>query len=459
MERFDIVVTGLDPARPRDEVITAVARRLVKSGAEIEEVLARAPSAIARAVSEEDAQRLVEDLRALGVRVKPRAGADELATPEAEDPEAPPPKIVLSYWSPDEDGYERPEALRSERENEGADEGEGERENENERENERENDGENEVEGENEPPTPPTPILVKTASEWFIPPSSPAAAPPVAPAPPLEPAPPPPPTPAHFGRAGSAPPERPGPPRVFFAELPAAFRLPLRPPLRRAHALAPLLAALATALGAYGLRNEPPLGPLAVALAVTAAVGYLGLVHQIAATCLAATSTGERTPEGLPSGLVDDYLGPGALALVILAGLGALAQLGATQLLAMRATLLTMSLYWGAIATYGALAFSIAAANGSALGYLDLAHVGRVVTRAPLRALAVAALGGVSLGAGVLGTVWAFALALDATPMRALVLDVALLAPLSGLVTAYASALTGAAMGLLLYAQGAPRNE
>ncbi len=39
--------------------------------------------------------------------------------------------------------------------------------------------------------------------------------------------------------------------------------------------------------------------------------------------------------------LVADYLGPGALALVVLAGLGALAQLGATQLLAMRATLLT----------------------------------------------------------------------------------------------------------------------
>src|SRR5258708_2305725 len=103
MDRFDIVVTGLDPELPRSDVIAGLARRLAKSSAEIEELLERAPAPLARAVSEQHAQLLVADLRALGARVKPRTEGEEIP-PQEPKPE----KIQLLYWSADDEGYERP---------------------------------------------------------------------------------------------------------------------------------------------------------------------------------------------------------------------------------------------------------------------------------------------------------------------------------------------------------------
>src|SRR4249920_36860 len=95
-ERVDIVVTGLDPARPRAEVIDAVARRLERSAGDIALLLEVAPAPLVRALTTQEADVLLEVLRALGVRVLLRnAAAPALAPAPVAAPSAIDPEIVL----------------------------------------------------------------------------------------------------------------------------------------------------------------------------------------------------------------------------------------------------------------------------------------------------------------------------------------------------------------------------
>lgn len=450
MERFDVVLTGLDPKRPRNEVVAALARRLTASAAEIERLVDSAPSTLARAIAPADAQRLVEELRKLGARVKPRAGGPEVAVaddePATDAGEAPPSKIELLYWSADEDGYDRPRQ-----------------------------DGD--AEGDPEPapqiaPTPeiepaplatstdpplpepsapsaaaslptPTPIVVR--SDWFAPAAAPAA-----PAPALElAAAPPAPSPARRGLSASLAPDRPERPRVFFRALPDALLFPLRPHARRGLALASLLSVGAMTLAVLGLRS----GPLLVALSVAMAVGFVGLILQVAGSCLAAAARGESMPAPLPERLMDDYLYPGVGVAVALGVLGALTGYASIELAERGAPPFALGILWACVTLYGVIGFALSAANGSPIGYLDLGRIFRIVIRSPIRALVVGAVGSTLLGGAGLGAAWLITKSIETSEPLAIALYVGGLGSVVSLVASYGAALTGALMGVLLHAK------
>lgn len=433
MDRFDIVVTGLDPELPRSEVIAGLARRLAKSSAEIEELLERAPAPLARAVSEQDAQLLVADLRALGARVKPRTEGEEIP-PEAPKPE----KIQLLYWSADEEGYERP---RKDAPPEQAAEPE-------------------KPDAPTSPTLPvaaPTPIVVRESPDWFTPKSAaghaPAshgpAAPPLAPTPI-------PPSLARWGRTGKESVTLAERPRVFFRALPDAFVLPLRSTLLRGHAAAPPIAALAMITGLLGLRCGPEIGPVLVALAVGMAAGFVGVLLQLAGSCLATSAAGERKPLPLPGRLMDDYLRPGALVLLALGVLALGAWYAQTELVRLGASPIVMDVLAAFGVLYTVLGFALSAASGSAFGYVDLARILELVVRAPLRALTVAALGGALLGGAAIADAWLIVTAMHARTPLSFFTYTGGLGALAALGTSYAAAFTGSAMGLLLYATPRP---
>ena len=427
MQRFDVVMIGLDPERDRSEVLLALAQRLVKSTAEIETLLASAPATLVRSVDEIDAQKIVSELRALGARVKPQAEAPEIAPVP---PEAPSEKIQLLYWSPDDEGYERPAAAAIAEEpppvatpivvldDDGA------------------------------PPAPPV-IVVKEEGAWHAPDSRSSSSTPSTPPKPVTPSTPPPPSPARFGRASA--PALDVAAHPFFRALPRALVMPLRRPLRL---LFCAMLGWSTVLSAlFCLRTGMELGPWLSALTVLSAVGGVGVTLQSSASCLAATRLGEREPPPLPGRLMEDYLRPGLGVLVALGLLATLLSFVMPELAQLHVPRLVRLGTLAVAAMYVVTGFVLASASGSALGYVDLFAMGRLVLRSPIRASIVtlpttAAL--IACGYLVVRVLGRF---VDA-PMPMLLVPTGIVALLA-LGSAYALCFSGAAMGTLLRASRA----
>ena len=429
-ERFDVVMIGLDPERDRSEVLLALAQRLVKSTAEIETLLASAPSTLVRSLDEAAAQKIVSELRALGARVKPQTEAPEIAPVP---PDAPPEKIQLLYWSAEDEGYERPARPTTAQ------------------------DAPPEprppivvLEDDGASPAPPPitapAIVVKEEGAWHAPDSRSSSSSPSMPPKPATPSTPPPPSPARFGRASA--PALDVAARPFFRALPSALVMPLRRPLRLL--LSGLLAWSTTLSALFCLRTGMEVGPWLGALAVLSAVGGVGVILQSSASCLAATRLGEREPPPLPGRLMEDYLRPGLGVLVALGLLATLLSFVMPELAQLHVPRL-LRLGTLAIATiYVVTGFVLSSASGSALGYADLFAMARLAVRSPVRASFVtlpttAAL--IACGYFVVRVLVRF---VDA-PMPMLLVPTGI-STLLALAAAYALSFSGAAMGTLLRA-------
>jgi hypothetical protein len=400
-DRFDIVLVGIDPARPRTEVIAGLAQRLLRPSEEIEQWLERAPSTVAAALPSTDAHKLVDELRKLGARVKPQP-TTEIA------PDAPPAKIELSYWSADEDGYERP----AER-----------------------------VEDHATATAMPNALELRDEIDASVP-TGPAALVLEAVAP----------SAAKHGRAERIAPERPERPRVFVRALPAAFALPFGRGVREPLAQASLLGVACVALGAAGLRLDVPWGPMLVAFATIAGVGYAGLVLQLAHLCFRALARAERMPGALPSRLMDDYLVPGVGVVLALVTLGATTTFVIADLRMRDAPAWCLASIAIASGSYAALGMIVSTASASARGFVSVARIVSLVARAPLRIGLV-----VAIGAGAI-TAWGGATATLIAAQRAhamltVVVDVAAIAAPLVVVASYCVIASAGALGLLSYAE------
>jgi hypothetical protein len=423
MDRVDILVTGLDPARPRAEVIAALAAHLARNPDEIGLLLEVAPAPLVRAVSAEEAERLLRELRAIGVLVKQRSEARESAPVAPTEPDIVP--IPSRKREETEDDAKTEETVPP-------------------------------TASHSRPPPPmedpatkPKPIVVHDASEWF----GGGARGPLdiggPPAPPLDPRPSS--SPAKFGRASTLARAGANAPRVFFAALPRAIGLAFDGTMGRAHAMATLLGAVALGLAATGLHLELELGPLLLALAVTAAIGFAGLVLQITSACVSAAAMGDRAPSALPGRLMDDYLRPGSGVFAVLAAIAWLASEAMDELALLRATRLTYSLFLAVVAIYVALGMALSAANGSALGFVDLGGARRLFS-APTRGLAVAGLGGIALGGSVIALGRLATIAATASSTSSFTLCVLVLGPIACCAVSLGAAVTGAVMGQAAYA-------
>lgn len=373
MQRVDIVVTGLDPTRPRAQVIEALAAHLSRSTDEIALLLEVAPAPLLRALSAADAERVLGELVALGVRVRTRAAADpsEASAREVEGT-APPPADASPPPVPAASSSSPPAPPVS------------------------------------TPPAPPEPALVRDSKAWFE--GDTSLAPPAPPSAPSSTAPP------SIDEAASAP-----------APVRATPSLEAREPVVSA-----------------------PQAPRVFFPALLSA-----LVSPFVASALSARVLGAAQPAELPGRLMDDYLRPGGSVLVVVLGLALLTSEGWSQLVLMRATRLTLGLFTGVVATYGALGFVLSAASGTAFGFLELGRMLQLFDRRPLRGLTVVALGALSLGAAGLGLARvALAAALAPSSSAALFDALALGTPLA-FVAGVGAASTGAALGQLFYANGA----
>lgn len=451
-ERFDVALVGVDPTRPRAEVITGLARRLVKSAEEVEELIARAPSPVLRSVAASDVPGLLDELRDLGARVK-RQRALPLVPTEARGPDATTIEL-LGASRADEASAIEPAAVAEHASPASmapapiesvapiasmaepalptdplppSDTAEG-------------------------PPSPPPALAPRPDAAWLVPKSLPEGtfskepARKVAPAPLAERAP----SAARRGRAERLSSVEPA--AHFFEALPRALRAPFGRALALPSALAPLLGALAIALVALGLRSGEPLGPLGVALGATAAAGFLGLVLQLASSAMSATASA-RPPQPLPARLLPDYLGPGARLLV---GEGALVWLAfaardglATHALAPLATpVLACSVF-----LYATLTFALVVANGTTLSLLDVAHAWTLLWRGGLRTLVLLALGGLPLVLGAIGAITVVDMASHARTMRVVVADLAILGPAAAAASTLGASITGSLVALLVRAR------
>lgn len=424
-DRFDVMLVGVDPTRPRDEVIAGLARRLVKSADEIEALLTRGPSPVLRSVAARDVPGLLDELRDLGARVKrqearplvpPEAseapetiellGASRVAEPEApETPEAPAPEPApterVSAEAPTALAIAAPvlpEAQPTDARAETAD----------------------------APPSPPAPLEIRPDAPWLAPKSLPEGtfsrerSPKVAPTPLTKPVP----SAARRGRAEKL--VTLDPPAHLFDELPRALRAPFGRAIALPLALAPLLGTLALALVTWGLRNGEELGPLGVALGTTAAAGFVGLLLQLAASALAATASA-RPAQPLPPRLVPDYLAPGARLLVGEGALVGLAFFARDRLAAHADPRLASGLVLAMFGIYATLTLVLVVASGTTLSLLDATHAGTLVRRGGVRTLLLLGLGGVPLVLGVLGALTVVDMAIHARTLRVVVADVAIL--------------------------------
>lgn len=445
-DRFDVALVGVDPTRPRDEVVRGLARRLVKSAAEIEELLARAPSPVLRSVVASAVPGLLEELRDLGARVKRQEARPLL---EAEPADAPAVTIEPSRAAHVEEPAE-PEPEPSTPETEDA---------------RPLASGPAPIDSDaaapaptgdpspgGVPPSPPAPLALRPDAPWLAPKSLPEGtfsrepAPKVAPRPLAKPVP----SAARRGRAETR--VTPDPPAQFYEALPRALRAPFARATAWPLALAPLLGALALALITMGLRRGEQLGPLGVALGTTAAAGFLGLLLQLAASALSSTASARPAPP-LPPRLVPDYLGPGARLLV---GAGVLVWLGFAARDALASHGVTPLVGWlllALAASYATLAFALVVANGTTLALLDATHAWTLVRHGGLRTLVLLVLGGPPLVLGTMGAIRVVDMASHARTLRVVVADLAILGPAAAAATTLGAVVTGSLVALLVRAR------
>ncbi len=205
------------------------------------------------------------------------------------------------------------------------------------------------------------------------------------------------------------------------------------------------------ALGVLGARS----GAAFVAIGVATALGFVGLVLQLAGACLWATSSGEREPAPLPDALMDDYLYPGATVAIALGVLGAIGTYASSALAARGVPAAASGLVWAVLTLYAVIGFALSAANGSGSGYVDLVRALRLTVKAPLQLLTIAVLGAVLLGGA--GTCATLLVALAGRTESALFvfLYVGVLGFVASFVLAYGAALTGTLLGVLFHAKPA----
>ncbi len=451
MARWDVQVLGVDQGRPLPVVIADVARRLGAEPSEIERLVAHAPTALVIDLDEEAAKRLVLELRTIGLRVKPRPSSAEppppapTPAPTARASVAPRsiapseplsvPETRAGLPADDLGGAASPRSSLEEM-----------------YEQSRASSGGTGLELEDVSPARPRlsagvgreadsrrpgPVGAPAA------PSAPSSAAPEASLAPPSRRPP----PAAPSPSTSADPDGDASPRVFWSALPSAFLVPLRGPVLPGLVAAPIcvgVAVLATIFGTF----------TAAVLVLVLMAAFLGITLQVAHRCLWATAVGERMPATLPSDFLSEYAFPGLGVMILVGIFSALTGWAAAQGLAMGAPMLVVQAGFFLYALYLVIGFALSAASRSAIGYLDVPRIVRILVRAPVPVLAIAAIGAlVQGGATAIAGAQFAAVMTDEPGIGAALLAAAFAVYLVALAAAYGAALTATMMGMLFWAR------
>lgn len=456
MSQWDVVVTGIDPEKGREAVVQAVAARLEADPARVARILSHAPSVLVTDIGDAEAKSLVTELRALGLRVKPRPFGEPLTELGSRPPDArlsaspapatrastrpqlastPPPGAVIPRAAPvpidllasvGNDPGHAPALDDTDSRRSPLDE----------------------VDVSSIPP--PSGLEL----DLPLPPDVRRSAPPARavddrPEAMLrglrtdeqsE-------APVHTHRP--LPEEKEEAPRAFWSALPSAFAVPLQRSVVGGLMLTPLcmfIAVVAATVGSFMLM----LG-LGVALAASAA--FMGIVMQVSHRCLWATAVGEREPSSLSWSILSEYMFPGIGMLVVQGALGAMLQWGLVWLAANGVPHAVIVLVGVVGGLYFVIGFALSAANNSPMGYLDVARIVRILVRAPLEVLAIAAIGAALQGVIVAVAVGQLGAAIASGNIGNTFLSVGGTIGLLSLGGAYGAALSATMMGMLFYAR------
>ena len=427
MSRWDVQVLGLDGEKPAASVVDAVARRLGADASQVERLLSHAPTTLVADLEEAAAKSLVQELRLLGLRVKPRpsgSAATEQSAPPSHMPPPPPepvtdarataptfslPVVPDSRTSPGDPGFALtttpPASSRSPLEHLST--------------------------GTLSRPSGLELEDVPVPRRSSRPPPSMTHEPrdlPPAPVP------------------REAPPDE-GAPHAFWSALPAAFLVPLRGPVLPGLFMAPLFMGVAVLFLVLGMFTA-----IVGMLVMTAA--YVGVTLQVSHRCLWATAVGERMPASLPGGFLAEYAFPGLGVVLVQGVLGGLFAWVSARAAAHGVPMIALQIAGVIFALYSVIGFALAAANRSATGLLDAPRILRILVRAPLEVSAIAIIGGLVQGGAVLIAAGQFAAAVAAGGgIGPALLAVAGSVLVVSAAATYGTALTATMMGMLFWAR------
>lgn len=443
--RWDVQVLGLDPEHQSASLASHIARRLGAETAQIERLIAHAPTTLVADLDEAAAKALVQELRALGVRVKPRPSgsiappARRSAPPPTTTPRVAPrasmpvtderataPTMALPIpetRSSPLDPFLTPAAAPATHAPSGS---------------------RSQLEAMNESFTGASGLELEDVAPPTVHPSRISAFPPGDTRPPASPSP-----AAPSPRLAERPEPAPEAPRVFWSALPAAFFVPLRRSVLPGLFLAPLFIGTAVFLSVLGSFMA-----LVGVLVMTAA--YVGVTLQVSHRCLWATAVGERMPASLAGGdgFLADYAFPGLTVVIVQGMLTGIAAWGAFQAQIHGVPMVVLEGLGVLFGLYMVIGYAFAAAGRSAMGLLDVARIVRVLVMAPFEVIAIVLVGGL-----VQGTAIAIAIAQVAAVVTSgggiggALLAAAGATFVLGFVGAYGIALTATMMGMLFWAR------
>lgn len=419
--RWDVQVLGLDQGKTTASVADAVARLLGAEIGQVERLLAHAPTTLVADLDEAAAKTLVGELRALGVRVKPRpSGSDVRGS-------VPAPAMTVPQDTLREDRATAPTVALP-------------------------------IPATRASPLGEAPSAERSSSRSPLENLSERALS-VASGLELED------VPLPSARPKSLPPPRDArptavrepalldtrtveeeAPRVFWSALPSAFLVPLRGPVLPGLFLAPLFmgaAVICSLLGSF----------VAIVGVVVMSAAFIGVTLQVGHRCLWATAVGERIPASLPSGFLAEYAFPG-MGVVIVQGLfgGAIGWLtlwARAQGVPMFVIQIAMLFF----ALYGVIGFALAAANRSAMGFLDVARIVRILVRAPLEVIAIAVIGAIVQGGAIALAAFQIGAAFGVGGIGTALLALAGSTLVLSFAAGYGSALAATMMGMLFWAR------
>ena len=396
MGRWDVEVLGLDRGKTSASIAGDIARKLGAEITQVERILAHVPATLVADLDEDAAKQLVVELRAIGVRVKPRPATIEPT--RVTDERATGPTLALPTVEPRV--------------------------------------------AESRPGTPLEPLSTGALAQPSGLELEDVAPPPArvrvsAPAPASVPA------PVDLDHENDEP-----APRVFWSALPAAFLVPLRGPVLPGLIAAPVFMALAvlfTLLGTF----------TAIVGTLVLAAAFVGTTLQVSHRCLWATAVGERMPASLPSGFMAEYAFPGLGIVVMQAMIGGVVGWAGMRALSYGLPMIAIQLAMVLYALYAVIGFALAAASRSPLAFLDVARIARILMRAPGEVIVISIVVAIVQGGAVVIAVGQFAAAAEMGGI-----GLALLAALGSTLVvsfaaSYGTAVTATMMGMLFWARPA----
>ncbi len=394
MGRWDVEVLGLDRGKTSSSIAGDIARKLGADVAHVERILAHVPATLVADLDEDAAKQLVVELRAIGVRVKPRPAAIEPA--RVADERATGPTLALPTVEPRvaESRAGSPLEHLS------------------------------------------TGALAKPSGLELedVAPRVRASAP--APA------------------IVSAPvvldhdDDHEASPRVFWSALPSAFLVPLRAPVLPGLIAAPIFMALAvlfTVLGTF----------TAIVGTLVLAAAFVGTTLQVSHRCLWATAVGERMPASLPSGFMAEYAFPGLGIVVMQAMIGGVVGWAGMRALSYGVPMIAIQLAMVLYALYAVIGFALAAASRSPLAFLDVVRIVRILVSAPAEVIVISIVGAIVQGGAVAIAVGQFAAAAEMGGIGLALLAALGSTLVVSFAASYGTAVTATMMGMLFWARPA----